>query len=129
MSKLTTVQNLISEMSLAEKIGQLNLLNGTTKSYAAAIRSGSVGGFLIGNRPNQGAWSSVLNDLQRIAVKELRLGTPLVFSRDVIHGYRTIFPIPLGLAATFHPPFGGEMGKVSADECQRDGVRWTFTPR
>jgi beta-glucosidase len=128
MKSIKDPEKLLSQMTLAEKVGQLNLLHGATMSYASAVRQGLAGSFLVGARPEKGAWSDVLNELQRVAVKESRLGIPLIFSRDVIHGFRTIFPIPLGLAATFEPRNGEVMAKVSANECQRDGIRWTYTP-
>ena len=119
---------ILKELRLAEKIGQLNMLHGATLQYAAAIRRGQVGSFLVGTRPEGEPWSALLNKVQRIAVRESRTGIPLIFARDVIHGFRTIFPIPLGIAATFHAAHGQKMAEVSARECLTDGIRWTFAP-
>lgn len=69
-----------------------------------------------------------VNKIQKIAVKESRLGIPLIVSRDVIHGYKTIFPIPLGQAATFNPEVVKEGARVAAIEASADGIRWTFAP-
>ena len=67
-----------------------------------------------------------VNKIQKIAVEESRLGIPLIISRDVIHGYKTIFPIPLGQAATFNPEVVKEGARVAAIEASADGIRWTF---
>jgi beta-glucosidase len=65
---------------------------------------------------------------QRIAVEESRLGIPMIFARDVIHGFRTIFPIPLGQAATFDPAIVEEGARIAAEEAMQAGLRWTFSP-
>ena len=70
----------------------------------------------------------VANHYQRIAVEESRLGIPMVFARDVIHGYRTIYPIPLGQAATFDLELVEEAARLTANEAVQAGVRWTFSP-
>ena len=70
----------------------------------------------------------LVNRLQRIAVEKSRLGIPVLMSRDVIHGYRTIFPIPLGQAATFNPQLVEDGARVAAIEASSDGIRWTFAP-
>src|SRR6201999_3932519 len=62
------------------------------------------------------------------AVKESRLGVPLVFGRDVIHGFRTIFPIPLGQAASWNPALVGEAAAIAAREARSSGIHWTFAP-
>ena len=93
------VEALLQQMTLQEKIGQLNQLSvgGFDHNAAGMMRAGMVGSILNECNPN------VLNRYQRAAVEESRLGIPLLISRDVIHGFKTMFPIPLGLAATFDP--------------------------
>ena len=93
------VEKLLSQMTLQEKIGQLNQLSvtGYYDDMAGQIRAGMVGSILNEVNPE------VINAYQRAAVEESRLGIPLIVSRDVIHGFHTVFPIPLGLAATFDP--------------------------
>lgn len=70
----------------------------------------------------------MVNQIQEIAMKKSRLGIPVLMSRDVIHGYKTIFPIPLGQAATFNPLIVEEGARVAAVEASADGIRWTFAP-
>ena len=93
------IDELLNQMTLQEKIGQMNQLNGMGMSddLKAQIREGRVGSLL--NEVN----IDVVNEMQRVAVEESRLGIPLIFARDVIHGFKTIFPIPLGQAATWNP--------------------------
>lgn len=118
------VNHLLSQMTLAEKIGQMNQVSagGSIEDYADAVRSGKVGSILNEVDPEK------LNALQRIAVEESRLHIPLLVGRDVIHGFHTIFPIPLGLAATFDPELVEEGARVAAVEATAQGVRWTFSP-
>lgn len=118
------VDQMLSQMTIEEKIGQMNQL-----SYDAggpqledAIRDGRVGSLLNVVDP------AVLNGLQNIAVEESRLGIPLVIGRDVIHGFRTIFPIPIGQAATFDPELVRQGAAVAAREARSVGVHWTFAP-
>ena len=93
------VESLLQQMTLQEKIGQLNQLSvgGFDQNTADMMRAGMVGSILNECNPK------VLNRYQKAAVEESRLGIPLIISRDVIHGFKTMFPIPLGLAATFDP--------------------------
>ena len=70
----------------------------------------------------------IVNVLQKVAVEESRLGIPLIFGRDVIHGYKTIFPIPLGQAASWNPEIVENAARVAAEEASSDGIRWTFAP-
>lgn len=119
------VETLLGKMTLEEKIGQMNQLspwNGVDNDLSAIIRSGQVGSLLNLNTPEQ------VNAAQRIAVEESRLGIPLLMSRDVIHGYKTIFPIPLGQAASFNPQIAEDGARVAAIEASSDGIRWTFAP-
>ena len=115
------VEELLSQMTLEEKIGQMNQLSGGYQ-YSDMIREGNVGSILNIVDPVE------INTVQRVAVEESRLGIPLLVSRDVIHGFRTIFPIPIGMAATFDPAIVEKGARVSAIEATASGVRWTFSP-
>ena len=118
------VEVLLSRMTLAEKIGQMNQISagGDVSNYAESIRKGQVGSILNEVDPEK------INAFQRLAVEESRLGIPLLVGRDVIHGFHTVFPIPLGLAATFDPDLVEEGARVAALEATSQGVRWTFSP-
>lgn len=118
------VEALLQQMTLQEKIGQLNQLSigGFHHGTAGQVRAGMVGSVLNEVNPE------VLNRYQKIAVEESRLGIPIIISRDVIHGFKTIFPIPLGLAATFDPELVQQGARVSAIEATAAGIRWTFSP-
>ena len=113
-------------MTLAEKVGQLTLLNASEndapQSLGERLRAGLVGGVL-----NQ-ADVKVVNELQRIALQESRLGIPLLVGRDVIHGFQTIMPIPLGQAATWNPELVREGARAAALEAAAAGINWTFAP-
>ena len=115
------VDELLSKMTLQEKIGQMNQLSGGAelKNEAAA---GNVGSIL--NCTDVKA----INLVQKAAVEESRLGIPILVARDVIHGFHTIFPIPLGQAATFDPAIVEKGARISAVEATASGVRWTFSP-
>ena len=93
------VEQILSRMTLAEKIGQMNQVSagGDVSNYADALRQGQIGSVLNEVDPEK------INAFQRICVEESRLGIPLLVGRDVIHGFNTVFPIPLGLAASFDP--------------------------
>jgi beta-glucosidase len=124
------VDNLLSRMTVEEKIGQLNLLSvgidvtGPVLSQDAEtkIRHGLVGGILNTYTPE------AVRKLQSLAVKESRLGIPLLFGYDVIHGHKTIFPIPLGLACTWNLDSIERSARIAAAEASADGVNWTFSP-
>ena len=118
------IEHILGQMTLAEKIGQMNQVSagGEVSNYAEAIRKGQVGSILNEVDPVK------LNEFQRLAVEESRLGIPLLVGRDVIHGFHTIFPIPLGLAATFDPALVEEDARIAAVEATAQGVRWTFSP-
>ena len=118
------VERLLSQMTLAEKIGQMNQVSagGDISNYSEALRKGQIGSILNEVDPVK------LNEFQRISIEESRLGIPLLVGRDVIHGFHTVFPIPLGLAATFDPALVEEGARVAALEATAQGVRWTFSP-
>lgn len=111
----------ISRMTLHEKIGQMNQLSGGDWLTEAAEK-GEVGSILNCVDPAE------INRVQKAAVERSRLGIPILVSRDVIHGFKTIFPIPLGLAATFDPELVESGARVAAVEAASCGVRWTFSP-
>lgn len=118
------VEELLAKMTLEEKLGQLNQVSAmdNLEDMAAQIRMGRVGSIL------NGVGAARINVLQRVAVEETRLGIPILMSRDVIHGYKTIAPIPLGQAASFDLDAVQEAARIAAIEAATDGVRWTFSP-
>lgn len=118
------VESLLSKMTLEEKIGQMNQISsyGNIEDMSVLIKKGEVGSILNEVDPVR------VNALQRVAVEESRLGIPLLIARDVIHGFKTIFPIPLGQAASFDPSIAEEGARVAAIEAASVGVRWTFSP-
>jgi beta-glucosidase len=120
------VAELISTMTLAEKLGQMNQKNAAFEDATSALgedlRSGRIGSIL--NLVDV----DVVNELQRIAVEESRLGIPLLVGRDVIHGFKTVMPIPLGQAATWNPGIVREGARVAALEASASGINWTFAP-
>ena len=118
------VNDLVGRMTLDEKIGQLNQRSGFgyVPEMAGLVRTGGVGSILNETDPE------VVNKLQREAVENSRLHIPLVFARDVIHGFKTIFPIPLGQAASWNPALVEEGSRIAADEASSVGIRWTFSP-
>ncbi len=113
---------LLEQMTLAEKIGQMSQVNGGGWDLHDAIRNGQVGSVL--NEVNV----ETVNELQRIAAQESRLGIPLLIGRDVIHGFKTIFPIPLGQAASWDPELVERGAAIAASEAASSGVNWTFAP-
>ena len=115
------VEELLQQMTLEEKIGQMNQLSAGYQAIDA-IANGQVGSILNVVDPVE------INAVQRAAVEKSRLGIPLLVSRDVIHGFRTIFPIPLGLASTFDPDIVERGARIAAIEATASGVRWTFSP-
>jgi len=118
------IDQLISKMTLQEKIGQMNQLTGTglSNDMKGLIKGGNVGSII--NELD----IKTINELQRVAVKESRLGIPVIFSRDIIHGFKTIFPIPLGQAATWNPQIAEDGARIAAIEASSHGIRWTFAP-
>ena len=93
-----------------------------TEAKEALIREGKVGALL------NAIGAKEANRLQRMAVEETRLGIPMIMGRDVIHGYKTIFPIPLGQAATWNPELIEHAAQLTAQEAYQDGIRWAFSP-
>lgn len=115
---------LMSKMTLRQKIGQMHQVNGrkVDERFLHEIRKGNVGSIL--NVED----AALVNKLQRIAFEESPCGIPLLIARDVIHGYKTIYPIPLAQAATFNPEVASMGARVAAVEATEKGIRWTFAP-
>jgi len=124
------IEALLKQMSLEEKVGQLNQYSfgqptgpSTGRSTVEeSIKRGEIGSFLNVTDP------VLSNRLQRIAMEESRLKIPLIFGLDVIHGYRTIFPVPLALASTWDAKLVEHVSRIAAEEATSAGIRWTFSP-
>jgi len=123
------IDSVLDKMSLEEKIGQTNLRGTSSRvkgelpeELKTAVRNGEIGAFL--NVMNL----EYVKELQRIAIEESPNGIPLIFSRDVIHGFKTIFPIPLGLAASWDEDIARKSSEIAAFEASSAGIRWTFAP-
>ncbi|MBR3647798.1 MAG: beta-glucosidase BglX [Paludibacteraceae bacterium] len=124
------IDQLMAKMTLEEKLGQLNLpvgdqiITGQAResNVAEDIRQGRVGGLFN----LKGA--ATIREIQRIAVEESRLGIPLIFGMDVIHGYETVFPIPLGLSSSWDMAAIERSAQIAAAEATADGICWTFSP-
>jgi beta-glucosidase len=119
------VNALVSRMTLDEKLGQMSQSTSMAKltdSIRAEIRQGRYGSYLNAGSPSD------REEAQRIARRESRLGIPLLFGRDVIHGYRTIFPIPLGQAASWDLDLIEQAARTAAREAASEGIKWTFAP-
>ena len=125
---------LLAAMTLEEKAGQLvQLANPDLDRHADLLAAGAIGSAIVasgafaGNVRDAGTQATHANALQRAALAS-RLGIPIVVARDVVHGHKTVFPIPLGQAAAFDPDLVRECARVAAREATADGVRWTFAP-
>lgn len=122
------IEKVLSTMTLAEKIGQMSQGHYASKPASKitaaeeAIRRGEIGSFI---NPDS---VETVNRLQRLATEHSRLGIPLLFARDVIHGYRTLFPIPLGQSCSWNPGLVESAARIAAIEASSVGVRWTFAP-
>ena len=128
------IENLISQMTLAEKAGQMNQYNGFwdatgpmpegdyQKKRYNELKNGQVGSMLnvIG--------VDEIRALQKIAVEETRLGIPIIFGHDVIHGYKTMFPIPLAESSSWDLDLMEQSARIAATEASADGLHWTFAP-
>ena len=120
------IDALLDAMTLAEKIGQMHQANvgdGYIPDYVAThLRAGRIGSVL--NLVDV----DLVNELQRIAVEETRLGIPLLIARDVIHGFRTVMPIPFAQAASWDPAIAEDGARAAASEAAACGINWTFAP-
>ena len=121
------INALLARMTLEEKLGQLQMLDGEANGNSRPEHLELTRRGLLGSTLNVRGVAKT-NELQRIAVEQSRLKIPLVFSFDVIHGYRTIFPVPLALASSWDPAAVERAAAVSAAEASAAGVRWTFAP-
>jgi beta-glucosidase len=125
-----TVEKLLQEMTLAEKVGQLSQYSygaatgpgGRDENLSELIAAGRVGSLLNVVKATQ------LDGFQKIAVERSRLHIPVLFALDVIHGFRTTFPIPLGLSASWDPELVAKTARLAAQETSAQGIRWTFSP-
>lgn len=133
------IERLIAQMTLEEKAGQLTILaaalanapanaanpaavSGSIEEQAQAVREGRIGALFNGS---DAAWH---RHMQQVAVAESRLKIPLLFAADVIHGFRTIFPVPLAEAASFDPELAEQTARAAAVEATAAGIAWNFAP-
>src|ERR1051326_7732747 len=126
------VDSILARMTVAEKLGQLNQLSGAGNPTGPGggeratrmqqLRAGGIGSFL------NAVGADTTRALQKIAMEETRLHIPLLFGLDVIHGFRTIFPVPLGEAASFDPSSAERAARVAASAEGASGIDWTFAP-
>lgn len=124
------ISDLMSKMTIEEKIGQLNLLTGGEAITGSTgnsdienkVKRGEVGGFFSLSTPTK------IRKAQELAVNNSRLKIPLIFGLDVIHGYKTTFPIPLALSATWDMGLIEKTARIAAIEASADGLNWTFSP-
>jgi len=116
------VEDLLGRMTLEEKVGQMCQYSGFSEEREVLVKDGRVGSFLN----VLGAENT--NKVQRMAVEHSRLGIPLIFGLDVIHGYSTIFPIPLGSASCWDPDAVRKAVSIAAAEAASEGIHWTFAP-
>jgi beta-glucosidase len=138
MTRNSRIEDLIARMTVEEKVGQLGCFADAVRPFAPDInpeanargaaevldqvRAGLVGSLFNGVGAGEG------REAQRVAVEESRLGIPLIFGADVIHGMRTVFPIPLGEASTFEPDLAERTARATAIEATAAGIHWTFAP-
>src|SRR5215470_15765387 len=126
----TFVDALMKKMTLDEKIGQLNLPGAGDITTGQASNSG------IGKKIEEGKVGGLFNiksvakirDVQKVAVEQSRLKIPLIFGMDVIHGYQTVFPIPLALSCSWDMQQIERSARIAATEASADGICWTFSP-
>ena len=126
----TFVDALMKKMTLDEKIGQLNLPGSgdivtgqaSNSDIGKKIREGKVGGLFNIKSVEK------IKAVQKVAVEESRLKIPMMFGMDVIHGYETVFPIPLGLSCTWDMKAVERTAQIAAQEASADGINWTFSP-
>ncbi|MEM9857747.1 MAG: glycoside hydrolase family 3 N-terminal domain-containing protein, partial [Bacteroidota bacterium] len=126
----TRIDSLMALMTLEEKIGQLNLPSAgdittglaNSTGIATKIKDGKVGGLFNIRGLDK------IRKAQQVAVEESRLGIPLIFAMDVIHGYKTTFPIPLGVSCTWNMELVEMSARIAAQEATSEGISWTFSP-
>ncbi|QLE02252.1 beta-glucosidase BglX [Galbibacter sp. BG1] len=129
--RIPEVEKLLGKMTIEEKIGQLNLLTPgggvatgsvVSKNVESKIKAGNVGGLFGVASPSK------MKMAQDLAVKQTRLQIPLLFGSDIIHGYKTTFPIPLGLSASWDMDLIKRTAQIAAKEATADGINWNFSP-
>lgn len=134
-----TIDELLQSMTLKEKIGQLNMTTTprTEEDFEKTrerLRKGEIGSIILassdtaGNDPLERVNSAMCNRLQKVAIEEGPHGIPLIYGRDIIHGHRTIYPVPLAMAAAFNDELVKEAYRNTAVESSATGVHWTFAP-
>ncbi|HEX6717520.1 MAG TPA: beta-glucosidase BglX [Pyrinomonadaceae bacterium] len=120
------VDELLSQMTIDEKVGQLNQLFYfkfmKPEMVESGIREGKIGSLLFVTDP------TIINRFQKVAVENSRLKIPLLFGFDVIHGFHTVFPVPLAMASSWDPALVEQVQSVAANEARAVGIRWTFAP-
>lgn len=116
------IQSLLGKMTLEEKIGQLVQIVGVANIRSEDVREGRVGSLLGVKKADEA------DKWQKIAIEESRLGIPLIFANDVIHGFTTTFPVPLAEAASWNPELVKEAASIAAYECASEGTNWTYAP-
>jgi len=118
------VESILKQMTLQEKIGQLSLqfVFGPSATIESNLAKGELGSLLFVTDPHE------RNRLQHIAVEQSRLHIPLIFGFDVIHGFRTIFPVPIGMAASWEPELSKTSQAIAAREASAVGISWAFAP-
>lgn len=128
--KAEFVTELLSKMTVDEKIGQLNL------PTSGDITTGQSGSWDVSKKIEEGSIGGLFNiksvqkikEVQKLAVEKSRLGIPMLFGMDVIHGYETVFPIPLGLSCSWDMALIEQSARIAAQEATADGINWTFSP-
>ena len=130
---------ILSKMTLREKIGQLNqttisFYKGKEDELYDLVRRGEIGSFVMsststaGNDAQERVNREIYNKMQKIAVEESRMGIPVLYGRDVIHGHKTVLPVPIGEAAAFNDELVEKCYRDVAEEARADGIHWTFSP-
>lgn len=123
------VENLLGQMTLEEKLEQLNLLV-LGNDNINNLESHEMGGLspLTGGYIYSGTSAADANELQRYAIEESRLGIPILLGNDVIRGFRTLFPMPLAQACSWNTELSHQSCRIAAKESWLSGIRWTFSP-
>lgn len=125
------IEELMAKMTIEEKIGQLNLITpgggiptgeAVSTDVEAKVKAGNVGGIFGVSGPE------LVEKAQRLATENSRLGIPMLFGSDVIHGYKTTFPIPLGMSASWDMDLIRKTAEIAAKEATADGIFWNFSP-
>ena len=134
---MVRAKEILGGLTLKEKIGQLNQETFYSKDAEAVkerVRKGELGAIILANSATAGndaqekVYYEIIDDIQKTALEESPSGIPLLFGRDIIHGYSTVFPVPLALSATFNPTLVRKGYEYIAKETKNNGVNWTFAP-